>query len=86
MRVDMSEEKDEMIMVNHITLGEKVKLSRVALHLRQVDLASKAGCCMRDISNIEHDRILIVRISTVKKILDVLGIEAEGTAGGDLEQ
>lgn len=82
----MSEEKDEMIMVNHITLGEKVKLSRVALHLRQVDLASKAGCCMRDISNIEHDRILIVRISTVKKILDVLGIEAEGTAGGDLEQ
>jgi transcriptional regulator with XRE-family HTH domain len=79
----MSEERDEMILVNGISLGEKVKLSRVALHWRQIDLASKAGCCVRDIANVEHDRILIVRVSTVKRILETLGIEAEGAVGGD---
>jgi transcriptional regulator with XRE-family HTH domain len=81
----MDDQKDEMILVNNISLGEKVKISRIALHLRQVDLASRAGCCMRDISNIEHDRILLVRISTVKRILNVLGIEADGAVGNELK-
>jgi len=60
--------------MNGLTLGQKVKLARTALQLRQIDLASKASVSLNDIGNLEKDRFLIVRPFKIKAILGVLNL------------
>ena len=72
---DMNIKKNEIVVLNGVTLGEKLKLTRIAMHLRQLDVASHAHCNLKDVQNCEKDRFSIVYKSKVRAILGVLGIE-----------
>jgi hypothetical protein len=71
----MNIKKDEIVVLNGVTLGEKLKLTRIAMHLRQLDVASQAHCNLKDVQNCEKDRFVIVYKSKVRAILAVLNIE-----------
>jgi transcriptional regulator with XRE-family HTH domain len=72
---DMHTKKDEIVVINGVTLGEKIKLTRIAMHLRQLDLASQARCNLKDIQNCERDRFILVYKSKIRAILGILSIE-----------
>ena len=63
-----------VIVLDDLTTGRRIRLARVALGLRQVDIAARAGVSPVDISNIELDRP--IKRWKVKAILTVLGLEA----------
>ena len=67
--------KDEIVVLHGVTMGEKLKLTRIALHMRQLDLASAAKCNLKDVQNIEKDRFVLVYKSKIRAILTVLNIE-----------
>ena len=46
----------DVIILEDLTLGRRVRLARVAKGLRQLDLASITGLNPSDITNIELDR------------------------------
>ena len=62
-----------------MTEGQRVKLTRVARGLRQVDVASQAKVTVSDVVCLEKDRYL--RRTRKDKILKVLGLETEGGDG-----
>lgn len=55
-----------------LTLGERVRLERLSRNWRQIDLASKAGVQLPDITSIEKDRYLSK--NRKRKILQALGL------------
>lgn len=61
-----------------LSLGQKVKLRRLARELRQVDLASQARVTLADITTLEHDRYLA--LSRKERILAILGLDGEEPA------
>jgi len=67
-------DRSEILVMNGLTLCQKVKLVRTAKQLRQIDLASKAGVSVNDIGNLEKDRILILRPFKIKAVLRVLDL------------
>jgi transcriptional regulator with XRE-family HTH domain len=68
----MAEAKKEMLILDGVTLGQKIRLTRLARGLRQLDLASLARVNPFEVSAVEHDRI--VRPSRRKRILQVLDL------------
>jgi len=80
-------EKTELLVINNLSIGQKVRLARIGKSFRQIDLASKAGVNISDIANVEKDRIAIVPKFKYHAILNVLGI-LDGIAeeGGDADR
>lgn len=64
----------EMFVTNCGTLGEKARLARLALHLRQIDVASKTGVNTSDVINLEKGRMRILPQYKIDAILKLLGI------------
>jgi transcriptional regulator with XRE-family HTH domain len=71
---------NELLVMNNLSLGQKVRLARLALHLRQIDVASKACVSACDVTNIEKDRLGIVPVFKREAILKVLGLSDENEA------
>ena len=70
---------NNLFIAYNLTLGERVKLERLSRHWRQIDLASKAGAQLADITAIEKDRYLSK--NRKRKVLLALGLsEADNAA------
>ena len=68
---------NEVFIALDLSEGQRIRLTRLAKNLRQVDVASLARVTVSDVVNIEKDRFLpMVRRD---KILDVLGLNNNGT-------
>lgn len=65
---------NDVFIVSHISPGTKAKLARVALNLRQVDIACKANVSVEDVVCLEKDRIMPP--GKARKIFSALGIDA----------
>ena len=63
---------DEMFLVTGISEGEKVRLMRLAKHLRQIDIASQASVNLVEVIRLEKNGY--VRPHRKKRILDILGL------------
>lgn len=61
-----------------LTLGERVRLERLSRNWRQIDLASKAGVQLADITALEKDRFLSK--NRKRKILLALGLSEADNA------
>jgi transcriptional regulator with XRE-family HTH domain len=73
---------DEILILSGINEGQKVKLTRLAKGLRQIDLASVAKVNPIDITRLEKGRyVLPVRR---KRILEALGMNEPGNPKGNL--
>ncbi len=68
----------EMFTAYNISLGQKIKLERLARGWRQIDLASKACVQTADVTAIEKDRYLPK--NRKRKILQALGLSETGNA------
>ena len=67
----------EVFITFDLSEGQRIRLTRLAQNLRQVDVASLAKVTVSDVVNIEKDRYLpFVRR---EKILDVLGLNNNGS-------
>jgi transcriptional regulator with XRE-family HTH domain len=75
--------------VNGDRLGRIFRAVRLRLHLRQIDVARRAGVSDAAVSRIERGRLTEVSLATLLKIADVLEIRLEIVArwrGGDLDR
>jgi transcriptional regulator with XRE-family HTH domain len=63
----------DVIVLEGLTLGRRVRLARIAKGFRQLDLASIARLPSADITNIELDRP--VHRWKLKRVLEVLELE-----------
>lgn len=62
----------DVIILEDLTLGRRVRLARVAKGLRQLDLASITGLNPSDITNIELDRLVYLwKLNRVLKALEL---------------
>jgi len=66
---------ENILILEGLTPGQKVKLIRLAKGLRQIDVASKANVCPMDITRLEHGRFVLP--THCKRILAVLGLPEE---------
>ena len=66
------EEKGEVFVLTGITFGERVRLTRLHLNLRQLDVASQAGVTTQEVIRLEKDSFVLP--TRRKRILDVLGL------------
>lgn len=66
---------NDILVLDGLTLGQKVKLTRLSKGLRQIDVASQATVQPIDICRLEKDRH--VRPTHLKRILAVLGMGDE---------
>jgi transcriptional regulator with XRE-family HTH domain len=57
--------------------GEMVRRARLTRHMSQQKLAEVAGLSIGQISRIEGGKIDSPHFSTIKKLADALGLEAE---------
>ena len=65
---------DGMVLDN-VSLGQRVRLARITRGMRQLDLASVTGLNPGDVVNIEHDRP--VHYWKLRRILDTLEISVK---------
>lgn len=63
-----------------LTLGQKIRISRIARRWTQDDLAFEAGVSQGVISALERD--LPVYPAAKRQVLEVLGLNGEGSADG----
>ena len=61
-----------MLVMTGLSFGKKARLARLALGLRQLDLASRAGVSIGEVSALEHDDYL--RPSRRERVLAILGL------------
>jgi len=64
---------EDVFVATGLTEGEKARLTRLTLGLRQVDLASKAKVNVGDITALEKNRYLPKKRK--HRILEVLGLD-----------
>lgn len=72
----------EILVINCETLGEKAKLARVSKRLRQIDVASRTGVQVADVTNLEKNRLHIIAPWKLDLILKALGLEDGDAAQG----
>ena len=65
--------KDNILILDGLSVGQKVKLTRLAKGLRQIDVASQANVQPIDITRLEKDRYVLP--TRRKRILAVLGMD-----------
>ena len=65
---------DGMVLDN-VSLGQRVRLARITRGMRQLDLASVTGLNPGDVVNIEHDRL--VHYWKLRRVLDTLEISVK---------
>ena len=63
----------DVLVLEGLTLGRKIRLARIAKGLRIVDLAAAAGLNTCDVTNAEHDRP--IPRWKLKRILSALRME-----------
>lgn len=66
---------DEILVLTNMSEGQKAKLTRLSIGLRQIDLASMAKVNTIDITRLEKDRYVLP--TRRKRILAVLGMDNE---------
>ena len=72
---------NEVFITFDLSEGQRIRLTRLAQNLRQVDVASLARVTVGDVVNVEKDRYLpIVRR---ERILDILGLNNNGANNED---
>lgn len=64
--------KSEIVLFTGVTLGERVRLTRIHLKLRQLDVASQAGVTTQEVIRLEKDSFVLP--TRQKRILEVLGL------------
>lgn len=65
----------DILILTDLSEGQKIRLTRLAKKLRQIDVAAAARVNCIDITRLEHDRyVLPVRR---RRILEVLGFEED---------
>lgn len=69
------EEKGEVVIFTGLTFGERVRLIRLHLKLRQLDVASQAGVTIQEVIRLEKDSFVLP--TRRKRILAVLGMDNE---------
>lgn len=62
-----------------LTPGEQVRLTRIALGLRQIDVASQAGVTVIEVIRLEKDGYVLP--TRRMQILTVLGLDGESPNG-----
>lgn len=62
----------EVIIFTGVTFGERVRLTRLHLKLRQLDVASQAGVTPQEVIRLEKDSFVLP--THRKRILAVLGL------------
>ena len=70
-----NEEATKIVGYSGLTPGEVIKLTRIALKLRQLDVASRAGVAVGEVINLEKDRP--VRPEIKEAILQVLELDPD---------
>ena len=65
----------DYIVLENISLGQRVRLARIARGWRQLELVSATRLNPAEFVNVEHDRIL--PYWKVRRVLDVLEISAK---------
>lgn len=66
------ENGDEIVIFTGLTWGERVRLTRLQLKLRQLDVASKAGVTIQEVIRLEKDSFVLP--TRRRQILAVLGL------------
>jgi len=66
-------ESKDILVLTGVSFGQKVRLTRLAKGLRQIDLASKANVQPIDITRLEKGRYVLP--TRRKRVLAILGIE-----------
>lgn len=70
-------ENDKHICIfTDVSLGQQVRLTRLAQGLRQIDLASKAGVTVQEVIRLEKDSFVL--LTQRKRILAILGLLDDG--------
>ena len=64
-----------MTYVSLQALGEQVRLSRMARHMRQVDLAKTAGVSRYTVIKLERGQLADINFKTLTAIVQALGLE-----------
>ncbi len=67
------EERSELVVFTGLTFGERVRLTRLKLQMRQLDVASQAGVTPQEVIRLEKDSYVLPTRRI--RILQVLGIE-----------
>lgn len=70
------ENRGEVVIFTGLTFGERVRLTRLRLNLRQLDVASQAGVTTQEVIRLEKGGFVLPTHS--KRILTVLGLEEDG--------
>ncbi len=70
---------NEILILSGINEGQKVKLTRLAKGLRQIDLASIAKVNPIDITRLEKGRYVLP--TRRKRILEALGMDEKNESG-----
>jgi len=63
-----------------LTLGERIRIARTRLGMRQADLASKVGISKTAMNDIERGKTTDPKWSTVVAIAEHLGLQLEALA------
>ena len=66
-----------MGVVNHMSVARNLRVARARLGLSQKELAEKSGVCEATISFLESAKHEMIRMSTLQKLADVLGVPVE---------
>jgi transcriptional regulator with XRE-family HTH domain len=69
---------NEMVIFTGLTFGERIRLTRLHLKLRQLDVASKANVTVQEIIRLEKDSYVLP--TRRRRILEVLGLTEEPEA------
>lgn len=65
----------DVMVLDNVSLGRRVRLARIARGMRQLDLASLTCLNPGDVVNVEHDRS--VPYWKIRRILDALEISVK---------
>jgi len=75
--METKEKSNDILVLTGIAEGMKIRLTRLSLGLRNIDVACKANVQPIDVTRLELERY--VRPSKKKRILAVLGISDDGS-------
>ena len=68
-------ENTDILVLTNVSEGQKIRLTRLAKGLRQIDVASKANVQSIDITRLEKGRYVLP--TRRQRILNVLGMDNE---------
>lgn len=64
-------------VLNHMAIARNLRVARARTGLSQKELAKRSGVCETTISFLESGKHEMIRMSTLQKLADVLGVPIE---------